>query len=266
MRSVLNGREVRWSDGGRAHVGDDPGVVLIHGSGMNRTAWQLQTRWLAHHGFRVAALDLPGHGGSDGPPLTTIEEMADWVVETTDSLGISPAHIVGHSMGTFVAIEAAARHPERVLSIVLLGTAAAMPVHPELLSSSFDDVHHAAELMTAWGIGSRARIGHHASPGTWLIGGSVALLDSCPPGTLGADMAACNSYGRAVEAAGEVTCPVSVILGREDKMTPVRASADLVEAFTDPHTAVMDGVGHMIMSEAPDRIRREIAAALRRQQ
>jgi len=263
MKSVIDGQRVRWSDGGRAHTGDDPGVVLLHGSGMNRTAWQLQTRWLAHHGFRAAALDLPGHGGTDGPPLVTIEEMADWTVATLSALGLAPAHLVGHSMGTFVAIEAAARHPEVIRSIVLLGTASSMPVHPELLTSSFDDRHHAAELMTSWGIGSRAQIGHHPTPGTWLIGGSTALIESSPTGALGTDMAACNAYGHAIEAAREVTCPVSIILGREDKMTPVWASVELAEAFGDPHTVILEGVGHMIMAESPDRARDEIAAALR---
>jgi len=264
MKSTINGHTIRWSDGGRSHTGDDPGVVLLHGSGMNRTTWQLQTRWLAHHGYRAAALDLPGHGGTDGPLLESIADMADWVAATMDALDLAPAHLVGHSMGTFVAVETAARHPETVRSLVLLGTADSMPVHPELLTSSFDDVHHAAELMTSWGVGSRAQIGHHPTPGTWLVGGSTALVDVSPAGALGTDMAACNDYKRAVEAASEVTCPVSMILGSEDKMTPVRATGGLSESLSDLHKVVLDGVGHMIMLEAPDRARDEIAAALER--
>ncbi len=264
MRTTIDGRSVRWSDGGRAHTGDSPAVVLIHGAGMNRTVWQLQTRWLAHHGYCAAAIDLPGHGGSDGPPLETIAEMADWTVSTIETLGLSPAHLVGHSTGTFVAIEAAARHPESVRSVVLLGTAEAMPVHPELLASSRDNIHHAAELMASWGVGSRALIGGNPTPGTWLIGSAMALVDASPPGALGTDMAACNAYDRAVIAAAEVTCPATMILGRQDKMTPVRAAGALTDAFGDVETVVLEGTGHLMMAEAPNQVRHEMVKALAR--
>ena len=100
----------------------------MHGAGSDRTGWQLQTRWFAHHVYRAAAVDLPGHGGSDGPALRTITDMADWLATAIAAMDLAPAHVVGHSMGTFVALETAARHPEVTRSLVLLGTAAAMPV------------------------------------------------------------------------------------------------------------------------------------------
>ncbi|MCY3851144.1 MAG: alpha/beta fold hydrolase [Acidimicrobiaceae bacterium] len=262
------GRTVRYANGGSPGDPGDPGVVLLHGSGMDRTVWQLQTRFLAHHGYRVAALDLPGHGGSDGPPLGSIEQMADWVAEMVAVLGLGPAHLVGHSMGTYIALEAARRHPEAVRSLVLLGTAAAMPVHPALLESAEHDVAHAGGLMTSWGYSSRAHIGHHASPGFWLLGGSRALIEASPDGVLAADMAACDSYGGAVDAAASATCPVSVVLGSDDKMTPVRSAQKLLAAFAPPEpvpavdVTVLDGVGHMIPLEDPGRARACIAQAL----
>ena len=265
MQVQHDGRTVRYADGGNAGDPDDPGVVLIHGSGMNRTAWQLQTRFLAHHGYRVAALDLPGHGGSDGPPLASIEQMGDWVAEMVGVLGFGSAHLVGHSMGTYVALETAKRHRQAVRSLVLLGTAAAMPVHPELLDSANNNISHAGGLMTSWGYSSRAHVGHHACPGFWMLGGSRALIEVSPNGALGTDMAACESYRGAVDAAASVTCPVSVILGSEDKMTPVRSAQKLLAAFDPPavNVTVLDGVGHMIQFEDPDRVRTCIAEALR---
>ena len=265
MQLVHDGRTVRYADGGLGHDRDDPGVVLIHGSGMNRTVWQLQTRFLAHHGYRVAALDLAGHGGSEGPPSATIEEMADWVCGVIGSLGFGTAHLVGHSMGSLVALEAAARHPATVSSIVLVGTASTMPVHPELLSASHDDIPRAARLMTSWAYSTRAHVGHHASPGFWLLGGSTALIDRSPPGALGAAMTACANYVGGLAAAASVTCPVTLILGGADKMTPVKAGTDLAAAFpTEPRVEIFDGVGHMIQIEAPDAARAAIAAALGR--
>ena len=268
MKIQHRGRTVRYANGGNTGDPGDPGVVLLHGSGMNRTVWQLQTRFLAHHGYRVAALDLPGHGGSDGPPLKSIEQMGDWGAEMVDVLGFDSAHLVGHSMGTYVALEAAKRHPEAVRSLVLLGTAAAMPVHPALLESTKHDVPLAGSLMTSWGYSNRAHVGYHASPGFWLLGGSRALIEMSPDSTLAADMAACDSYGGALDAAASVACPVSVILGSDDKMTPVRSAQELLAAFGPGagvfgvNVTVLDRVGHMIPLEDPQRARACITEAL----
>lgn len=263
MKLDLNATSVRYANGGRDHNPDDPAVVLIHGAGMNRTIWQMQTRFLAHHGYRVCAIDLPGHGGTDGPPMDSIPELGRWIVDVVDALNLGPAHLVGHSMGTFIAIEAAAQRPEAVASIVLVGTAAAMPVHPELLDSAYNDVPHASDLISSWGIGAKAHIGRHATPGMWTIGGSRALLETSRPESLGVDMAACNAYDTSLEAAADVTCPVTLVLGSLDKMTPVKKASDLIAAFsTEPTVVVLDGVGHTMMVEAPDDTRRAIYAAL----
>ncbi len=265
MKFELNGATVRYANGGRDHDPDLPAVVLIHGAGMNRTAWQLQTRSLAHHGYRVCAIDLPGHGGSDGLSLASIPELGAWIGDVVDALDLGPAHLVGHSMGTYIAIEAAAQRPEAVASIVLIGTATAMPVHPELLDSAANDVPHASDLMSSWSIGNAAHIGHHATPGMWLIGGSRALIDTSRPESLGVDMAACNAYDGSLAAAAAVTCPVTMILGSADKMTPVKKSRELGEAFaSEPAVVVLDGIGHSMMTEAPDATREAIFAALRR--
>ncbi len=262
MELSLHDKTVRYANGGREHDPALPGVVLLHGAGMNRTAWQLQTRFLAHHGYRVAAVDLPGHGGSDGPPLETIPEMAEWVVEFIEALDLGPAHIVGHSMGTYIAMEAAAHHPDAVQSIVLVGTASAMPVHPELLDAAVNDIPHAGRLMTSWGFGARAHVGRHATPGMWLLGGSTALIDVSREGSLGADMAACNAYDGALAAAAEITCPASFVLGSLDKMTPARRAVELAAAFADSRTVVVEGSGHMLPMEAPDATREAIVEAL----
>ena len=133
MEINFRGQPVRIATGGRTHdaeaSGDDalPSLVMIHGSGMDRTVWQMQARWFAHHGYRVAAIDLPGHGLSGGEPLETIEAMGEWTAGLIHELGLAPTHIVGFSLGTFAAIEAAAQDPTCAKSLVLIGTASAMP-------------------------------------------------------------------------------------------------------------------------------------------
>ena len=178
MDITLDTKTVRYANGGCEHDPALPGVVLVHGAGMNRTVFQLQTRYLAHHGYRVAAIDLPGHGGSEGPAIETVPEMGAWLADVIVALDMGPAHVIGHSMGTFIGIEAAAQRPETVASLVLIGTAAAMPVHPELLDAAANDVPHASNLMSSWSFGAPAHIGRHATPGMWNIGGTRALLDT----------------------------------------------------------------------------------------
>lgn len=262
MEITFRDQPVRIATGGKSHDSDAPGVVLIHGSGMDRTTWQMQSRWLAHHGFRVAAIDLPGHGLSGGAPLETIEEMGEWTAGLVHELDLAPAHLVGFSLGTFVALEAAAQDPSCARSLVLIGTAANMPVHPELLTSSYDDIPKAARLMTSWGLGSKAHRGGHRSPGTWLIGASTALVDRSPGDSLGRDMAACNDYGNAVTAASSITVPVTFVLGAEDKMTPIKASGDLVSAVADHVIIRLAGTGHFMPTENPLGVRDAIARGI----
>ena len=264
METRIDGRMVRCATGGRSLDGDEPSVVLVHGAGGNRTVWQLQTRWIAHHGYRAAAVDLPGHGGSDGPAPGSIAEMGAWLAATVDSLGLAPAHLVGHSMGTFVVLEAAAQRPEVARSLVLLGTAGAMPVHPALQAAADADDRMAGRLITSWGIGSRAHTGGHASPGMWLIGGNTSLLDRARPGVLAGDLAACAAYDGAEAAAARVQCAVTLVLGREDKMTPNKRAAAMIDAFADARTVYLDRVGHFLQIESPIPVRRAIAEALAR--
>lgn len=262
MEITYRGGAVRVATGGRDHDNDLPGVVLIHGSGMDRTTWQMQTRWLAHHGYRVAAIDLPGHGLSSGEPLETIPEMGEWLAGLVHELGLGPAHLVGFSLGTFVALEAASQDPSCAESLVLIGTASVMPVHPELLTSSYDNIPKASRLMTSWGVGSRAQIGGHQSPGTWLVGACSALIDSSPKDALGHDMAASNAYDGALTAAAGVSAPVTFVLGTEDKMTPMKGSGVLIDAVDNATVVTLDRTGHMMPIENPVAVRDAIASAI----
>lgn len=262
MELTFRGESVRVATGGRDHNSDLPGVVLIHGAGMDRTTWQMQSRWLAHHGYRVAAVDLPGHGLSSGAPLETIEEIGEWTAGLVHELGLAPAHLVGFSLGTYAVMEAASQDPTCAESLVLIGTATDMPVHPELLTTSYDDIPKASRLMTSWGIGSRAHRGGHQSPGTWLIGASNALIEGQPENALGHDMAACNAYKGAVAAASKVAVPVTFVLGTEDKMTPIKKSGDLLDAVQNKTVVRMDKIGHMMPIEDPIGARKAIASAI----
>lgn len=255
MELKVDGKRVYCGSGGKPFDAALPTVVFLHGAGMDHTVWALQARYLAHHGRGVLALDLPGHGGSEGPPLRSIPEIADWVWAALDAAGVETAALAGHSMGALTALEAAARAPERTKALALLGVAETMPVHPDLLGAAEANDHAAIDMVNAWAHGAAAHIGGHPAPGTWLIGGGNRLLERAKPGVLHAGLAACNAYQDAAARAAEVSCPVLLVLGALDKMTPAKAGRKLAEAFTAAPSAKVETIpacGHMMMTERPD--------------
>lgn len=258
----VDGSAAHAATGGVELGGADPVVLLVHGAGMDSTVWQLQTRYLAHHGFRPMAVDLPGHGRSAGEALVSIAAMADWLARFVAAVGEAPVAVVGHSMGSFIGLELAGRHPELVRSLVLLGTADAMPVHPELLDAAEHDLPTAAALMAAWGHAKPAHVGLNPTPGLWMLGGARALVEGSRPGALATDFGACLAYDRATVAAAAIRCPVTVAVGLGDKMTPPRAAAKLIAQLPEPHVVELADTGHMMMIESPSAIRQLLLEAL----
>ena len=262
MIVAVDGLAAHAATGGVELTGTDPVVVLVHGAGMDSTVWQLQTRYLANHGFRPMAVDLPSHGRSAGQPLATIEKMADWLGRFTDATGESSVNVVGHSMGSFIAMELANRRPELVSAVVLLGTADAMPVHPDLLAAADGDLPSAAALMAAWGHAKPTHIDLNPTPGLWMLGGARALVEVSRSGVLASDFRVCASYDVAALAAAGITCPVAVAIGTGDKMTPPRAAAKLIEHLSDPTVVELADTGHMMMVESPRAVRQLLVDAL----
>ncbi|MDG2112077.1 MAG: alpha/beta hydrolase [Actinomycetota bacterium] len=260
MHIELDGRRVNIATGGVEPDRDLPLVLLVHGAGMDRTVWNLQTRFLAHHGCAAMAVDLPGHGGSDGPLIATVAEMAEWVGQLIDELDWGSVRLVGHSMGALISMEVAAGRSD-IERLVLMGAAMSMAVHPDLLGAAERNEVLAPQLMTAWGHGSRSHVVTNPTPGLWMVGGGQALLERAAPGVIASDLAACNTYD-AGDVASRVECPVTVMVGSADRMTPPRAAAALIAGFSDVEVVHLDGVGHSMMTEAPDAIRPALQAAL----
>ena len=117
MQLSVNGIDTFVATGGREFDASQPAVVFLHGAGFDHTTWALHSRWFAHHGYGVLAPDLPGHGRSSGAPLPTISDMADWTAALLDAAGAAKARLVGHSMGSLIALETAARHPAMVSAL-----------------------------------------------------------------------------------------------------------------------------------------------------
>jgi len=162
-------------------------------------------------------------------------------------------------MGSLIALETAARHPARVSALALLATAAPMRVSDDLLYAAKADEHAAVDMIAIWGEGFRATLGGSELPGAWMLGGSERLLERAGPGVIFADLVACNGYQNALAAAAKVAMPAIVIQGSRDLMTPLKGGKAMAAAIPNCRLTVIDGAGHMLLSERPD----EVLAALR---
>jgi pimeloyl-ACP methyl ester carboxylesterase len=259
MQLSVNGVDTFVATGGKPFDTLLPAVVLLHGAGFDHSTWALHSRWFAHHGHSVLAPDLPGHGRSAGQPLPTIADMADWTAALLDAAGATKAKLIGHSMGSLIALETAARHPTKASGLSLIGTAAAMTVGPDLLKAAEANDPAAIDMVSIWGLGFTAELGGSLAPGLWMHQGAQRVLQRCRPGVLHSDLNACNAYQNALTAAAQIKVPVTFILGERDLMTPAKAGKTLAAATPNAHTVVLPRAGHMMMVEQPD----ELLAALR---
>jgi pimeloyl-ACP methyl ester carboxylesterase len=228
--------------------------VFIHGAQNDHSVWILQSRYLAHHGYSVLALDLPGHVRSLGAPLTSVEDMASWVAEVLDAAGVQKAALVGHSMGSLIALELAGSHPERVSAMALVGTAFPMKVGDELLNATRDDEPLAQDMVNIWSHSTYAAKPSNPGPGFWIVGSGLRLMQRIKPGVMHTDFAACNAYAGGLAQAAKVSAPTLFILGRQDIMTMPRFARELQGAITQQKTVTVEASGHALMAEQPDAV------------
>lgn len=270
MNFTIDGNNLYAYTAGKSMDPALPTVVFLHGAQHDHSVWGLQSRYLAHHGMNVLALDLPGHHRSAGAPLATIGEMADRVVAVLDAAGIGQATWVGHSMGSLIALDAAARHPERVSRIALVGTAYPMKVSDVLLEAAAEREPEAIALVNAWSHSTLAAKPSAPGPGFWTWGVNQRLMERVsqrnPAKVFLTDFEACNRYDQGMAAAAQVRCPVLAVLGQRDQMTPPRAAQALLDALREagaPVSIKVVNAGHAIMTEQPDALLDALVAFMR---
>ena len=254
----LHGAPLYAYTGGRPFDPAQPTVVFIHGVLNDHSVWILQSRALAHHGWNVLAIDLPGHGRSGGQPPATVEQSADDVLALLRAAGIARAVLVGHSFGSLIALEAAARAPSQVSHLALVGTAFPMAVSPALLEASVSAPEKAIHMVNVFSHSTLCPPPSALGPGTWLYGSSRALmrrvLASNPTVNLfHTGFQACDRYRGGEQAMAAVQCPTLLLVGRHDQMTPPRAARALA-AHARQATVVEVEAGHALMTEAPDAV------------
>ncbi len=264
MKVELDGRTAYAYTGGKALDVTLPGVVFVHGALNDHSVWILQSRYLAHHGYAVLAVDLPGHGRSSGPALDVAAAGA-WVAALVRASGLRRATLVGHSMGSLIALEAATHLQDDTHHLVMVGTAYPMRVSPKLLTMAREDASRAIDLVNALSHSTHAARPSCPGPGFSIHGGARALMRrmqrAAEPGNLFVDdFAACDAYDGLAEAAPRLRCPVTLVLGTRDQMTSPKAVAPLVERLQA--RVVHLPCGHDVMAETPDALLQALRTTL----
>ena len=257
MIVTVQGVDAYCYTGGKAFNPAQPSAVFIHGAQNDHSVWILQTRYFAHHGFNVLALDLPGHGRSKGAALDSVEQMAAWVLAVMDAAGVDKAVLIGHSMGSLIALEASHLAPARVSHLAMLGTTYPMKVSDALLETSRNDEQAAIDMVNIFSHSTLAQKPSCPGPGFYTMGGARRLMQRMsqinPDQLFHTDFFACNAYANGQAAAEAVTCPALFIFGSKDMMTPARSTKTLTTAIAHGKVVMVDA-GHSLMAEQPDAV------------
>ena len=262
MELTVRGHRTYCYTGGKPFDKAKPTAVFIHGVLNDHSVWILQSRYIANHGWNVLAVDLPGHCRSAGEAPSSTEEAADFIAALLDAAGLERAALVGHSWGSLIAIEAAARLKQRITHVALVGTAFPMKVSPALLEAAQHDPEKAIHMISVFSWSTLAPPPSALGPGTWIWGASKALnrrvLRSNPEvNVFHRGFVACDRYANGLQAVAQLTCPLLFVLGKADQMTQARAAQPLIDAATSagrPVKVVQVEAGHHEMTEAPEAV------------
>jgi pimeloyl-ACP methyl ester carboxylesterase len=261
MQLSVNNYTAYAYTGGKTFDPALPTAIFIHGAQNDHSVWGLQTRYFTHHGFSVLAVDLPGHGRSDGPALQSVEAMAEWLNALLDATGVQKAILIGHSMGSLIALEGASRQPKRIAGVALVGTAYPMKVSTALLDAARDREPAAIDMVNIWSHSSIAQKPSAPGPGFYVPGGSRRLMQRVSQRSsekvFFTDFWACNAYANGEQAAESLAvqgCAALFLLGLKDMMTPAKAAATLVAQLPQSQVVKLEACGHALMAEQPDRV------------
>lgn len=234
-------------------------IVFIHGTAMDHTVWSHQSRYFAYHGYNVLAVDLPAHKFSQGELLTSIERMAEWLNKILEQTVGTAFHLVGHSMGALIALQAGAsfKHPIASLnSLSLIGFSYPMSVTPQLMDAAQHNPSQAYSMMTQWS--HRSAIGGEPVPGFWSAGMQMSMMENSTLGSVHADLTACDNYDNGEAAFAKVHCPILFLSGMQDKMAPAKLAKVQADKNEYAEIVLIPGCGHNVMSESPDGVLGEL--------
>ena len=256
MYFQVNNKKVFATTGGKTFDNKKPAVIILHGSGLDHTFWGLHSRFFAFRHYSVLCPDNPGHTNSEGPPLESIESIADWLNEVVCAIDAKNISLVAHSQGCLVALEFASRFKERLRTVSFIASGLTTPVNKGLINAAENNTEAAIAMMLSWGFGPAGHMHQGPIPGNSMIAGGKKVMRGNVPNELATDLKACDAYQNGKLAATAIDCPRQVILAGKDRMAPRKAGMELVDNLNKPDLTIIGDSGHMVPLEAPNRCRK----------
>jgi len=254
----VGSKNVFASDAGKGIEKSKHTIVLLHGSGLSHIVWSLTEQYLSNQNYNVLAIDLPGHGNSEGNCLKSIEEISDWLEKVFKQLNISELTIIGHSQGCLEALEYSSQYSKRVKNLIFVGGSYRMPVNQDLIDFAEGGDDKAVQLMMKWSYeNSKKFIG--GNPIEKIINSPRDIRE-----VLATDLMACNNYKNGSEALKSINCPTLFIFGELDKMVNLEKGKKFAELIPNSKTHIIKDCGHMIMFEKAFEMREKISEFLKK--
>ena len=254
MITKIQGHKTFFSTGNGQLKDSQKNVIFLHGAGMDHTVFVMPSRYFARHNFNVYAFDLPCHGLSEGLICENIDAFADWLASAVNELGIATAAIVGHSMGSLIALNFAARYPKRTRTLSLLGTSTPMPVSDALLSAAKENEHDAIDMANTWSHSAFGQLGGNETPGICMKMIGQRLLEKAPDNIFYKDLNACNQFKDGETLAKRIDSKTLVVVGNQDKMTAPLNALRVAEIVPNSKVREIENCGHSMLSEQPNAV------------
>lgn len=223
-------------------------IIFIHGSGATGTVWRYQLTAFAGS----IAIDLPGR--PDGEFCTSIESAVDWLKKYVEDEKINDLVLVGHSLGTAIALQYAIEHPDDLKGMVLIGGGARLRVHPDTLSF-LERAIIEPDIFPQMFVDSWQKVSEDFASDLRAEALSVG------PTVYLNDMKSCDAFD-VIAHLPQISTPTLAITGTEDVMTPPKYAEFLRDRMTHCETTFIDGGTHFVFGEFPDPVNDSIARFL----
>jgi len=245
----IDGRRIAcWVNNG-SFLPDRKTLVFIHGSGDDHTKWIRQYTPFKN-GFNIVALDLPGHGRSEGPGEQEVAAYVKWVKKILDGLKIFNPVLIGHSLGAAICLSFVIRYDTAAAAVVPVAVGVKMPVNPMILEGLLQDPASVIGMVAKFSVAKQNR-----EKFSGLIAESLSRVN---PEIIHGDFSACNSLN-ITEAVARIRIPTLVICGAEDKMTPPSLSQFIRDRIPGARLTLIEGAGHFVMMENPEAFNAALA-------
>jgi pimeloyl-ACP methyl ester carboxylesterase len=249
----IDGRKIAcWVNNG-SFLPDRKTLVFIHGSGGDHTNW-IQQYTPLKNAFNIIALDLPGHGRSEGPGEQEVAAYVEWVKKILDGLGIFNPVLIGHSLGAAICLSFVIRYETVATAVVPVGGGVKMPVNPMILEGLKQDPAAVIGLAAKVSVAKKNRERFSS-----LIIESLSLVN---PLIIHGDFSACDGLDITETVAG-IRIPTLVVCGAEDKMTPPSLSQFIRDHVPGASHVLIEGAGHYVMMENPEAFNEALTVFVR---